>query len=49
MAKFQRNGWHTVTPRIVVRDPKALIDFLKKGFSRPGRIPRGRTGRNSDR
>jgi PhnB protein len=41
MAKFQRNGWHTVTPRIVVRDPKALIDFLKKVFHAQGEFRAG--------
>ncbi|CAE6730911.1 hypothetical protein R69927_01814 [Paraburkholderia domus] len=29
MAKFQPDGWHTVTPRIVVRDPENLITFIK--------------------
>lgn len=29
-------GWHTVTPRIVVNDPKALIDFLRRVFEATG-------------
>jgi PhnB protein len=41
MAKFQRNGWHTVTPRIVVQDPKALIDFIKKVFHAQGEFRAG--------
>ncbi|MFM0557380.1 VOC family protein [Paraburkholderia sediminicola] len=36
MLKFQPNGWHTITPRIVVRDPKSLIDFLKTVFDAQG-------------
>ena len=29
-------GWHTVTPRIVVSDVEALIDFLKHTFGAEG-------------
>jgi PhnB protein len=29
-------GWHTVTPRIVVRDAKGLVAFLGKVFSAAG-------------
>ena len=31
-------GWHTVTPRIVVDDPAALIAFLKRVFEAAGEI-----------
>jgi PhnB protein len=41
MAKFQRVGWHTVTPRIVVHDPKALIEFLKRVFHAQGEFCAG--------
>ena len=36
MVKFQPDGWHTVTPRIVVRDPKGLVGFLKRVFQAHG-------------
>ncbi len=29
-------GWHCVTPRIVVSDPARLIDFLKQAFGATG-------------
>ena len=29
-------GWHTVTPRIVVRDVKQFIEFLKQTFGATG-------------
>jgi uncharacterized glyoxalase superfamily protein PhnB len=29
-------GWHTITPRIVVRDSKPLVDFLKQVFEAKG-------------
>ena len=29
-------GWHTVTPRIVVRDAKRLVDFLRDVFGATG-------------
>jgi PhnB protein len=36
MAKFQPNGWHTVTPRIIVRDPENLVEFLRTVFHARG-------------
>jgi uncharacterized glyoxalase superfamily protein PhnB len=30
------NGWHTLTPRIVVDDPAGLIAFLKRVFGAAG-------------
>jgi PhnB protein len=41
MPKFQRKGWHTVTPRIVVGDPKSLINFLKLVFDAQGEFRAG--------
>ena len=41
MAKFQPDGWHTVTPRIVVRDPKGLITFIKMVFQARGELRPG--------
>jgi PhnB protein len=32
MSQFQPDGWHTVTPRILVRDPENLIMFIKQVF-----------------
>lgn len=49
MAKFQPAGWHTITPRIFVRDPEGLIKFIKhvfqgRGEYRPGRPAEIRIG-----
>ena len=49
MTKFQRDGWHTVTPRIFVQDPERLITFIKhvfraRGEYRPGRPAEIRIG-----
>ncbi len=30
------DGWHTVTPRLVVRDPAALVHFLRRAFGATG-------------
>jgi PhnB protein len=32
------DGWHSVTPRLVVQDPKMLIGFLKNTFDANGEI-----------
>lgn len=34
--KTQRPGWHTVTPRIVVAQPQALLQFMKTVFGAQG-------------
>ena len=49
MSKFQPDDWHTVTPRIFVRDPERLIAFIKQVFRgrgeyRPGRPAEIRIG-----
>ncbi|MCA8000306.1 VOC family protein [Burkholderia metallica] len=36
MVKFQPDGWHTVTPRIVVPDPHNLIEFVRAVFHAQG-------------
>jgi uncharacterized glyoxalase superfamily protein PhnB len=36
MAKFQPDGWHTVTPRIITQDPEGLIRFLREVFHAQG-------------
>lgn len=29
-------GWHSVTPRLVVHDPARLVEFLKQAFDATG-------------
>ena len=41
MSKFQPDGWHTVTPRIMVRDPETLITFVKQVFHAKGEFRPG--------
>jgi uncharacterized glyoxalase superfamily protein PhnB len=41
MARFQPDGWHTVTPRIVVRDPESLVTFIKTVFQAQGELNPG--------
>lgn len=41
MSKFQPDGWHTVTPRIIVRDPESLITFIKHVFHGQGEFRPG--------
>ncbi|WP_175717445.1 VOC family protein [Burkholderia anthina] len=41
MIKFQPDGWHTVTPRIVVSDPKNLVDFIHAVFAAQGECRAG--------
>lgn len=33
---FMPDGWHTITPRIVVHDAKHLVEFLKEVFGAAG-------------
>lgn len=42
MTRFQPEGWHTVTPRIVVRDPESLVTFIKTVFQAQGELHPGR-------
>ncbi|WP_254624491.1 VOC family protein [Burkholderia diffusa] len=41
MTQFQPDGWHTVTPRIVVRDPENLIEFIRTVFRAQGEFRAG--------
>ena len=41
MSQFQPDGWHTVTPRIIVRDPEHLITFVKHVFHGSGEFRPG--------
>ena len=35
-SNFAPEGWHTVTPRIVARDAKQLVEFVKQVFGGTG-------------
>jgi uncharacterized glyoxalase superfamily protein PhnB len=41
MSKFQPADWHTVTPRIIVREPENLIAFIKQVFDGRGEFRPG--------
>jgi PhnB protein len=41
LAKFQPEGWRTVTPRIVVRDVEGLVEFIKTVFGATGELRTG--------
>jgi len=36
MTKTIPEGWHSVTPRLVVHDPARLVEFLKQAFEASG-------------
>ncbi|MGZ3496839.1 MAG: VOC family protein [Vulcanimicrobiaceae bacterium] len=36
MAKSIPEGWHSITPRLVVHDPAKLVQFLKHAFGASG-------------
>jgi PhnB protein len=36
MAKWIPEGWHSVTPRLVVHDAAKLVKFFKKAFGATG-------------
>jgi len=36
MARSTPEGWHTITPRLVVHDPAKLVRFLKDAFGASG-------------
>jgi PhnB protein len=36
MAKLIPEGWHSVTPRLVVHDPAKLVEFLRTAFGASG-------------
>ena len=38
MVKTIPEGWHTVTPRLVVRDPRAQVRFLEQVFGATGEL-----------
>ncbi len=38
MSKSIPEGWHSVTPRLVVHDPAKLVQFLKDAFGASGDV-----------
>jgi PhnB protein len=36
MSKYLPDGWHSVTPRLVAKDPARLVEFLKSTFEAQG-------------
>src|ERR1041385_1070474 len=36
MTKGVPEGWHSITPRLVVNDPALLVDFLRRAFQGTG-------------
>ena len=36
MTKSMPDGWHSLTPRLVVHDPAGLVQFLKQAFGATG-------------
>lgn len=42
MNRFQRDGWHTVTPRIITSKPDELVHFVKEVFRGQGEFHRNR-------
>jgi PhnB protein len=41
-SNFAPEGWHTVTPRIVVHDAEQLVEFIKKVFGATGEYSQAR-------
>lgn len=42
MARFQPDGWPTVTPRIITPDAEGLVAFIKYVFGAQGELSQGR-------
>jgi PhnB protein len=38
MTKSIPEGWHSLTPRLVVSDPTMLVEFLKQAFGATGEL-----------
>ena len=36
MFDYLPDGWHSITPRLIVGDPAAAVDFLKRAFAAKG-------------
>lgn len=42
MTDWKPQGWHSVTPRLVVTDPAREVKFLKRAFDAAGSLQRDR-------
>jgi PhnB protein len=42
MSTFIPEGWHSITPRLVVHDPAKVVQFLKFAFDATGDYSEGR-------
>lgn len=42
MPKFQPDGWPTITPRIIAREPEKLVAFMRHVFHALGEFSPGR-------
>ena len=42
MNRFQPDGWHTVTPRIITSEPEQMVRFVKEVFQGQGEFQVGR-------
>lgn len=38
MREWKPEGWHSITPRLVARDPARLVQFLKDAFGASGEL-----------
>jgi PhnB protein len=36
MHDYLPDGWHSITPRLIVGDPAAAVDFMKRAFAASG-------------
>ena len=39
MTRTRREGFHSVTPRLICDDPKGLVTFLRRVFDATGELP----------
>ena len=42
MTQFTPDGWHSITPRLVVHEPDKLVHFLKAAFNATGEFSQDR-------
>jgi PhnB protein len=38
MSDYLPAGWHSLTPRLIVRDPAAAVDFVRRAFDAKGEL-----------
>jgi len=46
MNRFQPDGWHTVTPRIITSEPEQMVRFVKEAFQGQGEFQVNRPARS---